>query len=222
MVFFLAKWMNSRVKTKMTFGQAIQSAKTQGRTRTQGSGGFLVHVIGFLCCVVMPAFWTAIAPVAMTTFTREEGKVRAVARTNLLFVIPYKTAVVENVTQVDDRFRQGEMVYSRRDGERHKHRAESESFLVIKGEGEPVEVPVSPVNTKSTVKKAQDFIADPSRAKLNLMTVANWKFSVIGGFFVTLLALLYTTGVILSIFRLLGRLMKSDGVVERHPDVLVK
>ena len=207
----------------MTFAHALQAAKkTQGNSNRKASGGFVVQVIGFLCCFVMPAFWTAIAPVAMTTFTRENGKVRAVAKTNLFFVIPYKTAVAEDVQKVSDRFRQGEMVRGHRDGERYRHRSESESFLVIEGSGEPIEVPVSPINAKTTVKKAQDFLADTGQPKLRLLTVANWKFSVIGGFFVTMLALLYTTGVILTVFRLLGRLLKSDGVVEKHPDVLVK
>jgi hypothetical protein len=85
-----------------------------------------VQFIGFLCCLVLPAFWTAIAPVSFTTLTREGGKVRAVARQNLFFVIPYRTGVVEDVQKVDDRFRQGEVSYSRVNGDRRKTRSESE------------------------------------------------------------------------------------------------
>jgi hypothetical protein len=44
--------------------------------------------------------------------------------------------------------------------------------------------------------------------------VANWKFSVIGGIFVTLLAMLYLTGVMLGLFRFFGHLMKSSNVME--------
>jgi len=162
----------------------------------------------------MPAFWTAIAPVSFTTLTREDGKVRAVARQNLFFVIPYRTSVVEDLRDVDDRIRQGEIVRSRLGGERSKHRAESESFLVLRGVDELVDVPVSPINAKSAVKKVKDFLRDPNRAKVRLFTVANWKFSVIGGIFVTLLAMLYLTGVILSLLRFVGRLIKPRRVVE--------
>jgi hypothetical protein len=209
------------MKTKMTFAQARDearrlSARADKSGRTAG-GGFFVHLIGFMCCLVMPAFWTAIAPVSFTTMTRESGKVRAVARQNLFFVIPYRTSVVEDVQNVDDRFHQGEIVRTRINGERHKHRSESESFLAIYGTGEPVELPVSPLNAKSTVSKAEDFLRDPRQARIRLITVANWKFSVIGGVFVTLLAMLYLTGVILSAFRFLGRLMNPRVVVVNSP-----
>lgn len=209
----------------MTFAQAFEAAKKeQARTGKKSSGGFFVHLLGFLCCLVMPAFWTAIAPVATTSLTREDGKVRAVARHNLFFVIPYRTAVVEDLRKVNDRYESGDLVWSRRNGERHKHRTEAESFLVLHGEGkaEPVEVSVSPVNRKSAVKKVEDFLKDPSQTKTRVITVANWKFSVIGGVFVTLLATLYVTGVILSVFRFFGRLLIPDGVVEKHPAVLVR
>jgi hypothetical protein len=82
----------------------------------------------------MPAFWTAIAQVSFTTFTREGVKVRAVARQNLFFVIPYRTSVVEDVKEVDG-FRRGEIVRSRVDGERRSQGSESGSFLVIRGGG---------------------------------------------------------------------------------------
>jgi hypothetical protein len=206
------------VKTNITFSKGLGEARKRSahsaKPGGKAGGGFFVHLLGFSCCLAMPAFWTAIAPVSFTTFTREEGKVRAVARQNLFFVIPYRTSVVEDVKEVDDRFRQGEIVRSRVDGERRTHRSESESFLVIRGTGELVEVPVSPVNARSTVKKAEDFLRDPKQANIRLITVANWKFSVIGGVFVTLLAMLYVTGVILSVFRFFGRLMKPSGVVE--------
>jgi hypothetical protein len=165
----------------------------------------------------MPAFWTAIAPISTTTFTRENGKVRAVARQNAFFVIPYRTSIVEDVKEVDDRFRQGEIVRSRSGGERHVHRSESESFLVLRRESELVEVPVSPVTAKSVPRKAEDFLRDSSQTKIRLITVANWKFSVIGGVFVTLLAMLYTTGVFLSVCRLFGSWRKPWGVVEMNP-----
>jgi hypothetical protein len=207
------------VKTTKSLAQAIGEAKKRnprlGKTRGKASGGLFVHVLGFLCCLAMPAFWTAIAPVSFTTFTREEGKVRAVARQNLFFVIPYRTSVIEDVKEVDDRFRQGELVRSSIDGERRKHRSESESFLVIHGAGagEIVEVPVSPVNAKSAVEKARAFLGDLNQSKTRLITVANWKFSVIGGIFVTLLAMLYVTGVILSVFRFFWRLVTPAKLV---------
>ena len=205
------------MKTKMTFAPARDEArKLNAPTSKAGQlakGNLFTHVIGFMCCLVMPAFVTAIAPVAFTTLTRENGKVRAVASQNLFFVFPYRTSVVEDLQKVDDRFRQGEISYNRVDGERRKTRSESESFLVLQGVGDPVEVPVSPVNARSTVAKAEEFLRDPSRTRLRLFTVANWKFSVIVGVFVTLLAILYVTGVILSMLRFFWRLAKPAGDV---------
>jgi hypothetical protein len=52
------------------------------------------------------------------------------------------------------------------------------------------------------------------RAKVRLITVANWKFSVIGDVFITLLAMLHVTGVIMSVFRFIWRLVKARDVVE--------
>jgi hypothetical protein len=80
-----------------------------------------------------------------------------------------------------------------------------------------VEVSVSPVNVKNTLKKAEDFLSDPAQTKVRLITVANWKFSVIGGCFVTLLAMLYVTGVIMSILRFMWRLVKPKEVVVSSP-----
>jgi hypothetical protein len=211
---------DARVRTKVTFAQARDVAKNRYDRAGRKGGGFFVHVIGFLCCFAMPAFWTAIAPISTTTLTRENGKVRAVARQNAFFVIPYRTSMVEDVKEVDDRLRQGEIVRRRSGGERHAYRSESESFLVLRGAGKLVEVPVSPVNAKSTLRTAEDFLRDSSQTKIRLITVANWKFSVIGGAFLTLLAILYTTGVFLSVCRLLGRWTKSRGVVEMNPALL--
>ena len=84
MVSGAANGQNVGMKTTMTFAQAREAAaKLNGRVDRKGStsGGFFVQFMGFLCCLVLPAFWTAIAPVSFTTLTREGGKVRLRGKT---------------------------------------------------------------------------------------------------------------------------------------------
>ena len=180
----------------------MKSSPSLGR----GAGsGLFVQVLGFVVCIGVPAFITAIAPVCVTHFHREGDRVTARTAWNVFYVIPYRVATVDPVTGVADRFHGGS--YSRnKSNDRHRTKSEDESFLVIHGPDQEAEAYVSPVNLKSTLAQAQSFLTDPQQTSLRLVTVANWKFSVIFSIPFVLLTLLYLLGIILSIWRGLRKL----------------
>jgi len=157
------------------------------------------HLFGLLVCIGLPALVTAIAPVSWLKFQRQGDRVAARAETCLLFVIPFRTVSVEPVIAVGERTIEGRVTWERRRGKRDlEHRSESEGFLTIKGPKESVEVQVTPFNLESVVEKVDAFLKDPAAAELKLFVVANWKFSVVAGGFVSLLTVLYLVGVVVA------------------------
>lgn len=158
-------------------------------------------------CVGVPALVTAIAPVSWVTLERQEGRVKAVAQTCLLFVVPFKTATVDPVTGFGDRHVAGKVRRERRSGPDRETKSEDEGFLVIEGPGPSAEVSVSPVSLDGILDKANGFLEDSQAAELRLFVVANWKFSVLGGGLISLLTVLYVVGVTL------GLLMKFVGLI---------
>ena len=164
------------------------------------------HIIAFVFCVAVPGFVTAIAPVSWVSFQRSGDHVSARTQICMFFVMPYRSNVVDPVVGIDDRFVAGTV--DRRRSDPHAHRSEDEGFLVIHGENETVEVPVTPFNVKSVTKRAQEFLADSQAKELKMTVVANWKFSVIAGGFVSLLTVLYVIGIVWSIFRGFKRLLR--------------
>jgi hypothetical protein len=155
------------------------------------------HAILILGCVLFPAFVTAIVPLSVTHFTRSGEAVRAEVSKRLLFVVPYRHLVVENVISVNDQFRHGtkSTETSRRPGSSSTSSgavsSEDEAFLLIEGDGQSAKVEVSPVNIRGVLEKTRDFLENPSQPSLKLITVANWKFGVIGGGLVSLLTAFY-------------------------------
>lgn len=166
----------------------------------------LSYVVGFIALVLLPAFITAIAPVSVTRFERRGSDVSADVKTNVFFVIPYRHVQIEAVTAVDDRFHAGELVentgFSRSDS-RHTTRSEDEAFLVIHGRDKQAEVSVSPANIRGVMEKARTFLASPNERELRLITVANWKFGVFAGGFLSLFTALYVFGLLLGLWRLI-------------------
>lgn len=156
----------------------------------------------------LPALVTAIAPVSWVTLERRDGHVAAVARTCLLFVVPYKTMTVEPVTGFGDRFVGGTVTRERRSGPDRFTKSEDEGVLVIQGTGQSAEVPVSPFSLGSVVEKAEAFLQDSQSTELKLFVVANWKFSVIGGGLISLLTVLYVVGVTMGLIFKLVRLFR--------------
>lgn len=170
------------------------------------------YVLGFVGCVLFPAFVTAIAPVSVTHFERQGQEIVARAKVNLLFVIPYHRVWIDGVTAVDDRFHEGELSLDRFAGESttHQVRSEDEAFLVIHGRNGQAEVSVSPANIRSVLEKARTFLATPTERELRLVTVANWKFGVLAGGLLSLLTVLYLIGVLISLWRVITGYKKPD------------
>jgi hypothetical protein len=157
------------------------------------------HLIAFVFCIAFPGFVTAIAPVSWVSFQRNGDKVSARTHICMFFVVPYRSKTIDPVVGVGDRFVRGKVERSRSNSQ--SHRSEDEGFLVIHGNDQTVEVPVTPFNIKSVTKRAEDFLADPNASNLKMTVVANWKFSVFGGGLVSLLTVLYVFGILWSIWR---------------------
>ena len=174
-------------------------------------------VVGFVVFVIVPALVTAIAPIAVTHFERQGEVVAVRTSRNLLFVIPYKRAEIQRVTEVNERLQSGRVSETRSstDGRKNKTRSEDEAFLVILGSNGKTEVPVSPVNLRKTVDQAKGFLADPKATRLRLITVANWKFSVVAGGIASLLTLLFVVGWVLQTLKFIWMQMRPQ--VEQRP-----
>lgn len=159
-----------------------------------------VQFLGFFCCVILPAFVSAIAPASVVRFTRENERVTAELSTRIYYAIPYRRVTVEDVRSVDDRFHAGTTVRDR--DSRREHQSEGESFLVVHGRDAQAEVSVSPVNIREVLAKAQTFLADPEQTRLSLTVVANWKFGVIAPLLLSPLPILYAVGLMVGAWRL--------------------
>jgi hypothetical protein len=180
----------------------------------------LTKVVGFLACFGLPVFLTAIAPVSVTHLNRENGRVTATTRSHLLFVIPYIHKTLDDIRDADDRVHAGEWIQRRAGDSGIQQRAEDEGFLVLSNAQQNfIEAPVSPLNLDAEVAKVRAFLKDPTQQHLRLIAVANWKFSVIIGIPMTLLAALYVVGVTLAFFRWIARLQRprSDITTPRLP-----
>jgi hypothetical protein len=136
--------------------------------------------------------------------------VAATAKTCVFFVIPYKTAVVESLIGVGDRFVAGQAV-PRADRRDRTYRSEDESFLLLRGRETDVEVPVSPASVATVSKRIAEFLAQPQATELRLFVVANWKFSLIAGGLLSLLTVLYFLGLAVSIVFWVLRLARQSG-----------
>ncbi len=169
---------------------------------------FFTLAIGFLACVVFPGFVTAIAPVSWIRFERVNDVVSATAQTCVFFFIPYRTQHINPVIGIGDHFIAGTLS-PRRSGqnERDRTRSEDEAFLEIHGQDHSAEVSVSPVNIKSVVDRSEAFLADSSAKELKLTVIANWKFGLFAGGFVSLLTVLYVAGLVGLVFQTLWKLV---------------
>jgi len=172
------------------------------KTSRRSESPWLMHLVGLVGCVGLPAFVTAIAPVGVTHLERVGANIRASIAWNVFFVIPYHRATVENVTAVDHRFHAGELTQmpgNTADNASRNVRSDDEAFLVIHGESGTREVPVSPASIRRVLEKARDFLNDEQATHLRLITVANYKFGVLAGGVLSLLTGLYVLGVIMSL-----------------------
>lgn len=158
----------------------------------------------FLFLVAFPGFVTAVAPVSWIRLERHGDQTFAVVHRCMFFVVPYRTDELEHVIGVDDQFVQGE---TRRDAVHQRNEStEDQAYLVLHGRDGSVRVEVSPVSIEGVRQRAKDFLADPQATVLHMTVVANWKFSVIVGGFVSLLTVLYLVGIASCVVEAVRRL----------------
>lgn len=105
------------------------------------------------------------------------------------FVVPYWTALVDPVTGIDSRTREGSVTRTRRTGGSDRcSKADDNGFLVIEGPNQNSEVLVSPASLDEVEERAQEFLEnDPQTGELNLFVVANWTLSLVFSGLATLL-----------------------------------
>lgn len=152
-------------------------------------------------CVVFPGFLTVVAPVSWVKFQRSGDRVTARAQVCMLFIVPYKTLTVDPVIGIGDRFVGGTESRQRRTGKADRvTKSEDQGFLVIQGEDQVAEVPVTPHNLKSVIEQSETFLKDSQSTELKLFVVANWKFSVLFGGLMSLFTVLYVVGVVCWFF----------------------
>lgn len=174
--------------------------RNRNRTGKKSFGSIVIsHILVIFFCVGFPAMVTGIAPVSWIKFERRNGQVSASARICLFFVVPYRTRYVSPVIDVGERFVAGTVTREERDRRTVRTKSENQDYLMIRGNGQTAEVPVSPVSIKSVVRKAESFLKDEGATDLKLFVVANWKFSIIAGGLVSLLTVLYVFALIYQI-----------------------
>lgn len=152
-------------------------------------------------CVAFPGFLTAVAPVSWVKFQRSGDRVTARAQVCMLFIVPYKTLTVDPVIGIGDRFVGGTESRQRRSGRSDRvTKSEDQGFLVIQGEDQVAEVPVTPFNLKSVIERSEAFLKDSQSTELKMFVVANWKFSVLFGGLMSLFTVLYVVSVVCWFF----------------------
>lgn len=178
-------------------------------------GKVIAQLVAWLVCVVVPGVITGIAPVTWIKFQRQGDHVTARADVCLFFIIPYRTLAVDPVISFGDRTKSGSVSRYRRSGTTDKYvQGESEGFLLIQGPHSGAEVPVTPADLPSVVKKSQAFLKDPQATELKLFVVSNWKFGVLFGGLASSLTVLYVFGVTVTfgqlVLRKLGLARKAE------------
>lgn len=171
--------------------EEIQTGKPKRSWVARAATYLLLQLLAFGFLVGFPAGWTAAAPVSWIKYERRDGQVSASVKTCLLFVIPYRVKSISPVSGFDDRFVGGTTSYDSKRPHRQSVKSEDQGFLTIQSSDQQIEVPVTPHDIDSVMKQSQAFLTDPQATELELFVVANWKFSVIGGGLVSLLAVLY-------------------------------
>ncbi len=167
----------------------------------------MAFALGFLCCVLFPAFVTLIAPITALTLSWDGERVNASATRFVYIVIPYATTTLADVTAVDTALTPAHT--EREPAGSDTVTVEGEGKLRLSGPSGSLTVPISPVNRDSAYGAVQAFLAHPNHDGLHLWAVANWKFSVIAGSLLSLLTVLYAVGCVLALSRWLGHVMRS-------------
>ena len=129
------------------------------------------------------------------------------ARTCLLFVVPFKTQIVDPLTTIEQDFKQGSQV-GRRGEDRFKY-SEDEAFLLASNANQKAKISVSPVDIDEVIDKSRDFLQDSTATEERIFVVANWKFSVIMGGCLSLLTVFYVVSILVGLTIMAARHLKT-------------
>lgn len=155
---------------------------------------FALQFLALLLVTVLPAFVTTIPFVAASSiqFERVEGRVTALTKRHIFFVIPYRTVRVDPVTDIASRTHAGSVTRERRTGQTDKYRqADSQGYLVVNGPGASSEIPANASKLESLKQQSEAFLRDPQAGELKLYLLGNPTFSIVFGGGATAVTLLF-------------------------------
>jgi hypothetical protein len=171
----------------------------------------LICVVLFL---IVPVLVTAMLPASWITLERgADGRVSATARTCVLFVIPWRTQQVVDVSEVEAKTIRSDRSVSRRSrsnsqSNRGTVHQDGEDELSVRGRDGNLTVSISPASSDAAMTKVQAFLDDASQQHLRVFALANWKFGLAFGGTLTLLSALYIIGSTVAILRAVVRGMR--------------
>jgi hypothetical protein len=145
------------------------------------------HLLAFLFFVLVPAGWTALMPVAWTSFSREGEVVTVTTHKHLLLVVPYTWQTLRGVSDLDIDYESG--TWTRSISTRTK--SEDKAWIVLTNGREKAVVPVDAEKVRDTASSMESFLRDQNWVSNSWFTYADFTFSLVAGGVVTLLPLFY-------------------------------
>jgi hypothetical protein len=171
----------------------------------------ITQIICVVLFIIVPVLVTAMLPTSWISLKRDkEDRVSATARTCVLFVIPWRTQQVADVSRVEshtlhsDRSETRRYLNSSRPDKGTTH-VDGVDELTVKGKDGTLAVSISPASTARVKGNVQAFLLDHSQRETRLFVTANWKFCLSFGLPLTLLTLLYIGGSTVAVARTLIR-----------------
>jgi hypothetical protein len=171
-----------------------------GKKKKKKNDKTMAQIVGFIVCVLLPAFVTIIAPITRVTLSYDGNSISVSARWFVYCLIPYRITRLTQVTSITSDFTAGRIERSSRSPNR-RIRTENTAALIFSSAEEDMMIPISPVNMESARKKIEAFLAAPNPEGLRFWAVANWKFSLLMGGALSLLAGLYFVGIGMAIVK---------------------
>ena len=166
----------------------------------------ILQIIALLVFTVLPAFVTTLPPVTASSIQlqRMDGRVTAVTKRYMFFIIPYRTSQIDPVTSIDRNTQKGSVTIERRTGQYDKYRkADDQGYLTISGPSGSSVIPANATNLESLEKQLKAFLQDPKAGELKMYLLGNPTFSLVFGGGATALALLVGVSMIVGIAKAL-------------------
>jgi hypothetical protein len=176
-----------------------------------------LQIFALLLFTVLPAFVTTLAPVTASSIKlqRADGRVTAVTKRYMFFIIPFRTALVDPVTGIGRDTRKGSVTVERRSGYTDKYRkADDQGYLTITGPGVSSVIPADAKRLEASEKQLKAFLQDPQSSELEVYLLGNPLFSLVFGGGATVLTLFV---VVLLFVGLIQSLLKRAGIGKVKP-----